>query len=56
MNTHDFELHAAIHDLLAERAELRARVTELTLELEVAYEMARAAARGYRVPLVRWTA
>lgn len=50
------EMHSFIHDMLAERAELQARVVELERELEVAYEMARAAARGYRPALQRWTA
>lgn len=56
MNVYEREMQAAVHDLLAERTELKARVFELERELEVAYEMARAASRGYRVPLVRWTA
>lgn len=43
MNTYDREMHTAIHDLLAERAELQARVHELTLELEVARQMLRGA-------------
>jgi len=35
------EMHAAIHDLLAERASLRQHVTDLDLELEVARQMLR---------------
>lgn len=35
-------MHTAIHDLLAERAELRARVHELPVQLEVARQMTRA--------------
>lgn len=39
------EMHAAVHDLLAERAQLRARIHELTVELEVAQQMIRQQAR-----------
>lgn len=35
-------MHTAIHDLLTERAELRSRVHELTVQLEVARQMTRA--------------
>lgn len=43
---HDSEMNRAIHDLLAERADLQAQVHELTVELEVARQMLRARAGG----------
>lgn len=34
-------MHTAVHDLLAERAELRQRVYELQVDLEIAQQMLR---------------
>jgi hypothetical protein len=38
-----FEMNTCIHDLLAEIAALKARVHELTIDLELAQQMARPA-------------
>jgi len=39
------EMHAAIHDLLAERAALKQQVQDLETELEVAHQMLRQQSR-----------